>query len=164
MKPLRPLYRLPEIIKNTDRPVLWVEGEKAVHAALEIFDQWEITTNQSGGNAIHLTDIAPLYDRDVIIMPDHDAPGFKAAAELALRLEGKARLHYLNWPTKWPNGRLYSILPSDDVADHVERGWTKERLKLAVQNGHKLTERCDFLGDSFELIYYDWEKEQKFRQ
>ena len=158
----RPLYNLKEVLSERDRPVFWNEGEKAADAARDLFDEWVVTATQGGGRAIHMSDLKPLYGRTLILMPDNDRGGFIAVAEMALKMQDHADLHYLSWPTEWPDGTPYEIKAKDDIYDHIERGWTKEKLKQCVARGHKLIERIGFLGEAFDPIHYDYESEKRF--
>lgn len=158
----RPLYNLKQILSERDKPVLWNEGEKAADAAGKLFDEWVSTATQGGGRAVHMSNLKPLHGRKVILMPDNDRGGYTAVAELALKLQDHADLYYLSWPTRWPDGQPYEIEAKDDIYDHFERGWTKEKLKECVAQGHKLIERIRFLGEGFQIIHYDYESEKRF--
>lgn len=78
----RPLYKLP-IILSTDKQIIICEGEKAADACQHIFGDDAISTTwQGGSNAIKNTDFNTLKDKDIIIWPDADDPGIKAADKL----------------------------------------------------------------------------------
>lgn len=80
----RPLYRLNLIEQFPDLPVLVVEGEKACHAAANINgSKYVATTWACGSNSWNKTDWTPLYGRSVLIWPDADEPGRKAAQAIA---------------------------------------------------------------------------------
>jgi hypothetical protein len=81
----RPLYRLPELLAaDPDEPVYICEGEQCADdlAALGRV----ATTSCMGSGKAHLTDWSPLVGRDVIILPDHDRPGFDHAEQVAARV------------------------------------------------------------------------------
>ena len=158
----RPLYNLKQILSESERPVLWNEGEKAADAAGLLFDEWVSTATQGGGRAVHMSDLRPLHRRKVILMPDNDRGGFTAVAEMAQKLQDHSDLYYLSWPTQWPNGDPYEIQEKDDIYDHVERGWTKDKLRACAARGHKLIERIRFLGEGLQIIHYDYESEKRF--
>lgn len=80
--PPRELYRLPDLSVDQHQPVLLVEGEKACDAAREMFPDHACVTWSGGSNAIHANRWDVLKDREVIIWPDNDEPGHKAAREL----------------------------------------------------------------------------------
>lgn len=68
-------------------PVLMVEGEKCADEAQRVFPEVPVVTWSGGSNAVGKTDFSPLKGRDVIIMPDHDEPGAKAAKALEKALQ-----------------------------------------------------------------------------
>ena len=78
----RPLYRLTDLAAAA--LVVVVEGEKAADAARSI--GFAATTSAGGAEAPHLTDWGPLAGKEVIVMPDNDAPGAKYAAAVLTAL------------------------------------------------------------------------------
>ncbi|WP_245576386.1 DUF3987 domain-containing protein [Desulfovibrio cuneatus] len=113
----RPLYNLPAFYTlPASAPVLLVEGEKTADAAKVLFPQHVVTTWSGGANAFAKTDFSPMQGRTVIIWPNNDAPGFKAALELLEHLRGIA-------------GSMSVVLPPDtlpeswDIADATMPGF-----------------------------------------
>jgi hypothetical protein len=98
----RPLYGLEKLAAMPKAPVLLVEGEKTADAAQEYFPEYATLTWSGGTNAVAKTDLSPLHTRKVIIWPDNDEPGFKAALTLAGLLEGKADLSIVQPPDTLP--------------------------------------------------------------
>ena len=84
--PPRPLYGLDRLAARPGAPVILVEGEKAADAATEKFPAHVCVTWPGGADAVKNADWSALKERDVIIWPDNDAPGRRAAAEIAKRL------------------------------------------------------------------------------
>jgi putative DNA primase/helicase len=80
----RPLFNLPEIIRNPD-PVIIAEGEKAASALIAA--GFNATTWSGGSSAHGKTDWEPLRGRACVIWPDNDSPGMIAAESIAKRLE-----------------------------------------------------------------------------
>jgi putative DNA primase/helicase len=80
----RPLFNLPEIIRNPD-PVIVVEGEKAASALIAA--GYNATTWSGGSSAHGKTYWEPLRGRECVIWPDNDSPGMVAAEAIAKRLE-----------------------------------------------------------------------------
>jgi Protein of unknown function (DUF3631) len=82
---LLPLFNLPEILANPDKPIVLVEGEKKIDAARVIFEDDVIpTTAAMGASSFHRTDVSPVAGHPVIVWRDHDAAGerhLRAAAE-----------------------------------------------------------------------------------
>ena len=73
---LTPLFNLPDIRAYPDKPVVMVEGEKAVEATGVIFgDAAVVTTNSNGGSAWRKADLGPLAGRKILLWPDNDDPG-----------------------------------------------------------------------------------------
>lgn len=71
----RPIYNLPGII-NEPR-VLVVEGEKAAESGIRL--GFPTTTSANGSQAAKQSDWSPLRGKQVIILPDNDAPGMSYA-------------------------------------------------------------------------------------
>lgn len=142
----RPLYNLPQIVTEPDRPVLIVEGEKCCDAARLLLPNWIATTNAGGANAVHLTDFTPLKGRIVIIARDHDRAGDIAAATAAAKAEaaGAARIGLFRIPecVDLDNAQLIwrPRIPtaSEDIADLVARGWRHHHLRTIVSQGLSL--------------------------
>jgi putative DNA primase/helicase len=80
----RPLYGLEKL---TDR-VLIVEGERAAMAASKFAGKvYSVVTWAGGSNAVEKTDWSPLYNKkSILIWPDHDQAGRKAASQIASKL------------------------------------------------------------------------------
>jgi putative DNA primase/helicase len=79
----RPLYNLDQMSKRPSAPVLVVEGEKACRAAERLAPGHVCITSPGGSKAAVQADWSPLKDREVIVWPDHDAPGQQYAAAVA---------------------------------------------------------------------------------
>jgi putative DNA primase/helicase len=75
----RPLYGLERLAKAPDAPVLIVEGEKAADAARDLFPQFAVLSWSGGSKAVGKADWKAVAGRQVIILPDADAPGREAA-------------------------------------------------------------------------------------
>lgn len=132
----RPLYNLPSLAAApNDAPVLLVEGEKTADAAQMLFPRCAVLTWSGGANAVGKTDWSPLIGRAVIIWPDNDAPGFKAALEIGSLLKSTAAsvhivLPPISLPEKWdvadlpPDGfdlyeALNAAMPAEDFCRSV---------------------------------------------
>lgn len=158
----RPLYNLDQIAERPDDPILWVEGEKAADACKKLFPGWITTTTSGGGNAVKLHDLSPLYGRIVILLCDHDGPGYSTGAELADLLLGRCDLRQVIFPNQWPDGTPYIVNQKDDGADHVERGWTADKLREMVKQDYELVMPLREIAAPFNLIHYDKVAERKF--
>lgn len=86
----RPLYRLPELLADTERTIYVTEGEKAADAAVRC--GLLATTSAHGSKSAKQADWGPLKGRDVVILPDHDDAGEAYARDVArLALAAGAR-------------------------------------------------------------------------
>lgn len=95
----RPLYKLDQIAKaDKATPILVVEGEKC--ADVEV-PGYLVTTWSGGCAAVTKTDWAPLEGREVVIWPDADEAGLKAAQAIAKRLPGAKILQVTGRPKGW---------------------------------------------------------------
>lgn len=83
----RPLFQLDRLVNDAELPALIVEGEKTAVAAQKLFPSHIATTWAGGASAMGQTDWAPLSGREVILIPDCDAPGRKAMQWLRNHLE-----------------------------------------------------------------------------
>ncbi|WP_270934421.1 DUF927 domain-containing protein [Falsiroseomonas oryzae] len=143
------LYRLPDLAARPDAPVLVVEGEKTADAAALLFPEQVAVTWQGGSGAATRADWTPMAGRRVLIWPDHDAPGRKAAADVqkACRAAGAASAAVVQIPDAFP--------PAWDVADPLPDGTTADTLRdmlaeaaraAALPSGFRLTPEGLFHG------------------
>ena len=116
----RPLYNLPALA-DAARPVLIVEGEKTADAAAVLLPGYAVLSWSGGSKAPQLADWSPLLGREVIIWPDADAPGTKAAATIATQLPDAIVLRV---PDGWQDGY--------DLADAARDGWTTARVETHI--------------------------------
>ena len=125
----RPLYGLDAIAAAPTKTVLLVEGEKAAEAAKRICGHVYVPVTWPGGAAaVNKVDWAALGGRKVLIWPDADEPGIRAANAIAELLSDKASavriIDVSGMPDKW------------DAADAAASGmaydqwtaWAKPRL------------------------------------
>jgi len=132
----RPMYGLEKLAKAQGKTIVLVEGEKAADAFNLIAGERFLALTWPGGcKAIGNVDWTPLKNQPVIIYPDNDAPGFKAAVEIGDKLKAVgAKVKGIILPdSAWQNGA--------DVADFPE--WTGE--KLAGEIDKRLCSMVDFL-------------------
>lgn len=116
----RPLYGLDLLAADRTAGVLIVEGEKAADAARTICPG-VVVTWPGGGKAARYVDWTPLAGRKVIIWPDADEPGRKAAAEIAAAIASlAAKVRIIDPPPGVADGW--------DLADALAEGWDRARL------------------------------------
>lgn len=134
---LKPLYKQELILKNPHVPIVIHEGEKAVDAAYELLPgavhiTWpggtQGITCQSTGRC--LIDLSPLKGRNIIIFPDADEPGYKAAAQLLIHLQDvePADAIVVRAPDNVEKGW--------DIADAKRDGWTPEMVFDHISERH----------------------------
>lgn len=100
----RALLNADKLKDNPDAAVLVVEGEKTAMAAQRMAGNGLIVTTCSGGSgAVSKADWTPLMGRRVCIWPDNDKAGFKAAIDIAARLDGEVTI--IVPPEDWTKGQ-----------------------------------------------------------
>lgn len=116
LKAAKPLYRLDALAKRPDATVVITEGEKACEAAQrQLGDDYVCVSWMGGVGAVDWADLEPLRDREVVVWPDADDPGKKAAARLVERLRRIAR-----------DIRLVRVDDLPAKADAADTQWTVE--------------------------------------
>ncbi len=125
----RPLYNLKELMDNLDKKVLIVEGEKTCDAMKKRIDGVCVTWS-GGSGAVSKSDWSVLKGRSVVICPDHDQPGRRAALKVVEALEkvGVQSIKVIDLPSSFPH--------KWDLADPLPQGETYERvMKDYIQDG-----------------------------
>jgi hypothetical protein len=120
----RYLYRLPQINGCPDRQVVLVEGELKVH----LLESWGfLATCNVGGQGMGWLDSYSqwLAGRDVVVMPDNDAPGQRHAdsAVGSLIRHGASSLRLVVLP---------GLPPKGDVVDWAKAGHAAEDLRRVI--------------------------------
>jgi 5S rRNA maturation endonuclease (ribonuclease M5) len=115
--PQKPIYGI-EKLKNSDKPVLIVEGEKTTDASHKLVGKDYTCISWMGGTgSINKVDWTPIQGRDVFIWPDKDEPGTRAANIIKSKIPG-ARI--ISPPKDVPAGW--------DLADALAEGWTRDQV------------------------------------
>lgn len=127
MKGPRPLYRLTEVLAQSDAVVLVVEGEKAADAAAAMLTDYVVTTSAGGSKAALRTDWFPVRKRRVVIWPDADLPGEHYAADVArlAAAAGAVDVRLVTPPAGLPEGW--------DLADPLPDGWTADAVRQLIE-------------------------------
>lgn len=124
----RCLYGLDRLAAMPDRTVVICEGEKAADAAQAMLPEYPCVTWSAGTANVVPNDWSPLAGRRVIIWPDNDAPGHKAAAAIQSTLTKIARQVETLHVDDLPEGAdAADITPADPVA------WLRARLTAPEQ-------------------------------
>ena len=116
----RPLYGLDRLAAHPAAPVLVAEGEKVADAAAQAFPNLVPIAWLGGAQAVAKADWSALQGRRVVIWPDNDQPGRKAAADVAkaATAAGAASVALVDVPADWPDGwDLADTLPESATAD-----------------------------------------------
>ncbi|WP_309628422.1 DUF927 domain-containing protein [Brevundimonas sp.] len=102
----RPLYGLDRLAAHPDAPVLIVEGEKTSDAAQARFPAFVAMTWPGGSNAVSKADMAPLIGRTIVVWPDADEAGRKAAEAIrrAATSAGAHAVRLVELPSGLPKG------------------------------------------------------------
>jgi hypothetical protein len=82
-----PLFDLPRLMAERDKPVLITEGARKAVAAAGLFPDFVPTAMLFGAEAPTRSDCSPLAGREVVIWPDHDVAGLEFAREVAALLK-----------------------------------------------------------------------------
>ncbi|MCX4084207.1 DUF6371 domain-containing protein [Rickettsia hoogstraalii] len=135
----KPIFGI-EKASVSSKPILIVEGEKAATAASKILPDYNVVSWMGGSNAADKVNWNQLKGREVIIWPDNDQPGFKAAEVIKDKLN-KANDHIgfvsvIDPTTLKFNGSAYKdLLPEKwDLADRLPEGMTIANVKEAIEN------------------------------
>ena len=93
----RPLYRLPELLADTDKLAFITEGEKKADAVPVLFPDAVGVSPMNGAMSPGKTDWAPLAGRRVIISTDNDEAGLAFGDEVysLLRQAGVTEISHL---------------------------------------------------------------------
>lgn len=136
------LYRLPDLVTDESRIILIVEGEKTADAAAKLFPDMAVTTWQGGSNMMQKTGWHPLAERSVVIWPDNDKPGRKAAERIGrFAAENHAtEVRIVQVPETWPNGW--------DLADEPPGDATPDTLRAMLGEAEEATQAAE-MPDAF---------------
>ncbi|HKH20396.1 MAG TPA: hypothetical protein VKB53_05815 [Gammaproteobacteria bacterium] len=163
---LKPLYRLPELVANPDKPVWFCEGEWCVDhlAKLNV-----LSTTSGGSTSDSKADFAPLAKRNVIIWPDKDKEGLKHAARVAdklLAVKAKVRVvkidkldlpdkgDVVDWLDKHPQATV-GDLDKLDTVDYVKAEVVEAEPVGKSQATHliELIQNAELFHDTDDLYY-----------
>lgn len=127
------LYLLPELIQSTN-PVLIAEGEKDVDNLVK----WRLTatTSPMGAGKWKVSYNKYLKDKEVILMPDHDQPGYQHCQQIGQSLQGIAgKIKWLELP---------GLEEKEDISDWIKKDGTKEKLLQLIKQAPDFTlKKCD---------------------
>lgn len=118
----RPLYRLESIAEANK--IIIVEGCKTADALQQYMAKSLVITWQGGSNAVAKTDWSPLRGRtNVIIIPDADEPGRKAAMQIAnLLVDMDCTVRICD------TSSMESVKSGWDFADALADNWNSDKV------------------------------------
>lgn len=114
----RPLYNMEEIKSRPEAPILIVEGEKCADAAKLFAPDHVVTTWSNGAAAVRSADWMLLSGRNVIIWPDNDLPGLKAAEQISQILSAIC-----------PSIQIIDVSGQLDKWDAADSGFTPDQFR-----------------------------------
>lgn len=125
----RPLYGLPGLLKYSNATVWLVEGEKAAIALEKLLPDHPVLTWQGGSQAVSKSDYTPLTGRHVVVWPDYDAAGTKAATVLVKQLQATkvVSVKVLD-VSRLARKDDMPLQPGDDAHDLLVAGWTADKF------------------------------------
>lgn len=126
----RPLYRGDDVRQDSISPVLVVEGEKCADIARQKLGSMVVSW-AGGTNAAKFSDWSPLRGRNVLIWPDADSEGLKAATEIKelARAAGAIEIKCLGWDQSQPKGwDVGDAVEKDRMSRHEIIDWMRSRL------------------------------------
>jgi putative DNA primase/helicase len=132
----KPLYNEHLLSKFPHAQVLIVEGEKTADFCLNQFPQYVTVSWLGGSSAAKHANISCLANRDVILWPDNDSPGFKAMDVLA------SRLHHFSNSVKIVKLPEFITTKGWDLADLSSEKIDKIESDFLSQECHKAIENA----------------------
>lgn len=174
------------LLQNSTKPVLIVEGEKTADAAQKLYSEVDVVSWSGGTNGYIKSNWNVLSGKEVVIWPDNDQTGIKAAENIKKLLEEKnitkakivdiSKIEFL--PEKWDladespeDVREYQItnallkaldISADKKIDRIVNSYIEHRQSL-LKHELNLT-RIDNLNEYLienEQIKYKLEIEEK---
>jgi len=107
-----PLYLTPD--RDTTKPLLIVEGEKAAMAAEQIYSG-QVCCHHGGAKGWDKTDWSIIYGREVYIYPDNDDVGFDFADKISKHLQLKGCTTHIAKPHE-------ELGDKEDLHEALEKG------------------------------------------
>lgn len=107
----KPLYRLPELITNSNKTIWVVEGERC---ADELAKFGFIVTTSGSADSSLLADWQPLAEQQVVIWRDNDTAGLRYAQEATKQLQR------LKCNVKWVDIDKLGLSDKGDVIDWIK--------------------------------------------
>jgi len=132
----KPLYNLHHLREKPLAPVLIVEGEKTADKALEKFPDRDFVcmTWPGGTSSVSKADWSPLFGREVVVWPDNDEAGFRAANQVCEELKKVCASKIC----MVERSELFAKLPEKwDLADPLPEGVDHSSLSFLLMDNRK---------------------------
>ena len=163
----KPIYNLHLIKQFPKAKILIVEGEKTAEAASRMFPKEEMicVTWQGGASAVKKSDWSPLFAREVVIWPDNDMAGSKAASELVqeLRKTGMKSISVVDekilrkeFPEKWDLADSLPLNKAQDIITTLILGAKEKTLGVGQMANPALNK--EYIHKLAELENLHWEE------
>ena len=138
-KGTKPIFGI-EKLKDSLKPVLIVEGEKAALAATKMLPEYDVVSWMGGSASAGKPNWSQLKGKEVTIWPDHDEAGFKAADAIKSKLLASSHPADLVSIVKTKElnfaGSIHRNLLSEkwDLADQLPNGMTTANVREVLEN------------------------------
>lgn len=138
----RPLYRGERINAEPSKPILIVEGEKTAEAAEKLLTGFVVVSWPQGSSGVHRADWSGLDEREVVIWPDADNAGRKAAAAIQSSIGAGVIVDTDDFADK------------SDIADYVASGkgadWLLDQIQQVRGNYPSIEIGMESMARNFE--------------
>ena len=149
----KPLYNLHLLVKNPDKAVFIVEGEKCADALIKL---GLLAITSGGASSASAADWQPLTGRETVIFPDNDPAGLQYAIDVT------AKLTSLNATIKQIDISLLNLPAKGDCVDwlaqfktiHGRDATSADIQALPQKNDLIESPKSDYLqtGDTYPLV------------
>jgi hypothetical protein len=122
-----PLFDLPRLMAERDKPVLITEGARKAVAAAELFPDFVPTAMLFGAEAPANSDCSPLAGSNNVIWPDNDDAGLDFVHKVVAILSkvGAVSVRVVTVPEQFP--------PKWDLCDPLPDGFTVDDLRALLE-------------------------------
>ena len=141
-----------DLLRNNNKPVIALEGEKAANAASKIFKDHVCISWSGGSNSVYKTNFKRLKGKKVILWPDNDEDGLVAMHEVGRRLI----LDEITEDIQLVNLEKFELPKGWDVADEIKNDWfTPQDIfknKAEYKKDDKIWEYLEKLEDKRKVV------------
>ena len=155
-KGTKPIFGI-EKLKDSLKPVLIVEGEKAALAATKMLPEYDVVSWMGGSASAGKPNWSQLKGKEVTIWPDHDEAGFKAADAIKSKLLASSHPADLVSIVKTKElnfaGTIHrNLLPEKwDLADQLPNSMTTANVREVLENTRSMAKEEPKIATITEL-------------